>query len=497
MGTRNARRGSRFACLTLLATANLLCGSPARAAFTQATCPSVGWDTAFPVRLGTKEFDTAIGFAPDRYSNWQHHQWTLLVNRNVKFIDARIGPAFDAETNFDYLKVFHTSTYTYTGPFTPGYLFPWQVVSDAVRGNHVQLLWHSDPLFTRPSQPHFDEARVRCHSTVQPTTPMPAIPANTRVEGLLIKSGDVIYTSVYQPAYSSLQVAVDVPPGAATQGADFDLYLSTTTTTPDNANYTQRDITTGASAFAGTWDTAAYGRYVYIGVRSYSGAGQFTLHAYTQGAGNKTSLKVCINGVDKPTGLTAGLSTMLKAGSAWLSQATLGQFRVTDYNVVSIPYCAQTFCSQCDSSCDVCTNHPSANSDFCGFQSSGGVTRIPYYTCGAYNDPVGSALTLAHELGHSQLSLGDEYFWRAAPDHSRPWCGHTLMNLPYGNARGLCTSLNHCFDGEDEQYPCSPSNSAWNVLASRFATTPPASWSADPSRYLAENPSALAGIPVQ
>lgn len=67
---------------------------------------------------------------------------------------------------------------------------------------------------------------------------------------------------------------------------------------------------------------------------------------------------------------------MLKAGSAWLSQATLGQFRVTDYNVVSIPYCAQTFCSQCDSSCDVCTNHPSANSDFCGFQSSGGVTEL-------------------------------------------------------------------------------------------------------------------------
>lgn len=493
------RRSKRWAArLCGLVSLGLFVLSPAtaNAAFTQATCPSTGYDTPFPVRIGSTGFDTMINSSPTRYANRQHKQWNIFANWNVKWLQPRIGANFETESTYDWFKVIQGDTiFTYSGAYAAGYTsFPWTLFTSGF-GHYVSATWHTDSSVTMPTQPVFDEARAWCLNTTQATVPMGAIARNTRYDGVLIKTGDVLYFSVTKLAGTDMRISVNVPDNGASSGANFDIYASTSTSMPDGSNYMIKDtssalhaqVNLGYSAGGTTW---------FFGVRSAFGAGHAVIHAYSTTPSNMRTEKVCLNGITKAAGLTTNVRDSLKAASLWLYQATHGNHLVHTYNVTAMDLCSSEYCSACDPTCTICMDNPSVNPDWCGFQTSGGTIRIGYYTCGGYLNPTAWAgFTLAHEFGHKNLGLPDEYDWD--PVDPNVWCGHTLMNSPVGNARGMCTPLNHCYDREGPPNSGVCGNSGWTLLSGYgFYPTNGTTESSDPAYWIVNSAQAKANIIV-
>lgn len=373
-------------------------------------------------------------------------------------------------------------TFTLSGYYGSGYSY---LITDPVGLGYHDITWRADVTNARPVHPRLNEVRARCKAAVQPTTAHAAIPVNDRRDGLLIASSDVIYTSVTQPANTRLIVTLDA---VAASGAypDFDLFASTSTAYPDYSNFTWKsDHINSVGGVAGAGEALDLGvtgsspRAVYLGVRSYAGAGHFTLRANVarSNTGDK-SLKVCLPGIanieSQPGWL--GMRKTLQLTMLRLLQMTHGniQRRLVVMKTAAAPgNPLDEFCAS-DSTCEWCSGHTS-NPDPCGFAgvpgASPGRVRIPAIWCANYGNPDFLAYILAHEAGHGVLGMGqpqppfmdsDEY------TANGPICGHSIMNWP-DTAYRLCTSLNHCYDprpgaGAKASYSCAASNSNWNNL---------------------------------
>lgn len=461
----------------------LLATGPAKAGLKQATCSSDQYDQPFTVKLGAHQFDRDSN-DHSRYGHRQHNFWPLLVNWNVQYLLARIGPNFLTESVHDFIKVTSgTNSVTYSGNWSAGTLVFWPIATTPF-GHLINFGWHSDNSVNQASFPHFDQLRAWCHPTEQATTPMPPLGINKRYDAVLIKPGDVIYMSVYQPAFSHLVLTADVDSTATTGKVDFDMYASLTTAMPDYSNYTWKDTSTAQSASIDVGDTVK-ARWVYFLIRSYAGAGTAIIHANTQRVDQKETLEICLNGSAAGT-LGADHREMFKVASASLMRATLGNYLVHGYTVNNIPDCADEFCRCGANTCDVCVSPATLSG--CHFQvsrsSSDARARVPPLACPDYGNAQWAGVVLAHELAHSRLGLGmDEYDW---DNNGYSYCGHTLMNGPKGNASGLCTEWQHCQDGQVGQNAperCGAGTSNWSLLAPRFYghNLPAPSESADPS----------------
>lgn len=96
---------------------------------------------------------------------------------------------------------------------------------------------------------HFDEVRALCDASTNPTVNQDVVPANRRIDGLLIGDGDVVYLRVAQPANQKMFISVDVLAAQAIGGnVDFDLYVSTVTSTPDNGSYSRTGMSSTCRA---------------------------------------------------------------------------------------------------------------------------------------------------------------------------------------------------------------------------------------------------------
>jgi hypothetical protein len=432
----------------LLGTLSL--SAEAQAAFSQATCTTTGW-SRFPVAIGAWEFDTD---PTANYLDNVHSSWPLITNSNVLYMGPTAAPRFVTEANLDYLEARHAGF-----PFNPGptrytgsvnsslsqslelpNLWAPEVIGVTGVGfyGETTLTWHTDGSNAfRP--PLFDGLRVRCATdqTASAVSALKILP-NKRYDGVLIASKDSMYFRVSQDANVPMVITLN----NYVNGTDFDLYASTTTATPDSTNFTWRAASTrGEEALYLPPPSAK--RTIYIGVLSFTGAGNYGLHAYQVAHLNRAQApKICAL-YDMTSDDKRHLAEALRRASAQLLGATNGNYFIKDFNVITGD----------DALGEHVLHSNILDPEHCGVlawpmaaRSETTVNSLGIYYCSTINlfkDGLSySGATLAHEYGHACLGLPDEY-----PEGTvnQFYCPHSMMGITSHHT--FCMGRDHCLDG--------------------------------------------------
>jgi hypothetical protein len=176
--------------------------------------------------------------------------------------------------------------------------------------------------------------RLRTGQAVFPTN------SGQRVDGLLIGTGDVIYLRTNQNAGEQMAITMDVIAASITN-ADFDLYVSSTNSTPDDGGYQWRGYHgNGTGTLGGAGETlvipaSGTNRTLYIGVRAFNGAGEFTLHADRFFTSTRT---VCENnGFSTSSPYWANYKKLAGAVSGHAGWATHQRLEDQDDHYLSLP----------------------------------------------------------------------------------------------------------------------------------------------------------------
>jgi hypothetical protein len=420
----------------------------AHAAFPFPTCStSPAFDPPIPVNIGAREFDPKPENPPGgptdgtKYALNTRSSWNLYTNPNVVKIQPYYG-FFETEAGFDVLRVIDsTGTLSYSGnlnastsPVAASTVWQPQLGLGII--NELQLSWTSDVSIANNLPPAFTQVAVQCNNAV--TNPFAPFQINLgdRTQGLLIKTGDVIYFKMSQPANTPMVISLDAK--AASAGADFDLFASPTVQLPDGATATWSSTSTDTSE-AIDIPVSATPRSIFVAVHSFAGAGQFALHQLVQNPSERMSLAVCPVGFTPSAAQQTTITSFLKQGAMRFLAVTNGNVWLKSFNVT-----AQT--ASCTSACSVCllsgsgtTSHgsksPSPNG--CGQTTIGG---------GNWGGGGGVAWLYAHESSHSCIGEPDEYEPPPAGAATPMVCGHTIMSN-HGYARFWC-SIAHCEDGQ-------------------------------------------------
>jgi hypothetical protein len=443
------------------------------AAFQQATCSTAGYDTGVTADIGgnwwVKKSTSPAGGPTDMtmYNlRTQSTALTLATNPNVLFLRPAFG-FFNTELNFDYvlLQSFNLSqSWKYTGTLNNSTTSLVSSNDDVYTGadvtgsSYVFWSWTSDSSIANFAPPSIAQFSPRCKSN-QTATATNSLPlTGGRTDLLLIKNGDVIYGSITQPANRPMIITLDGISVSA--DADIDLYVSATTSTPDDSNYLQRGFSTSASEALLIPATASQ-RTLYIGVHSYSGTGHVALRA---SATNTVSANVCATDGTMNTRITltaAELSNarqMLTLGSAHFLSYTNGMVFRNQYTLNT------TWTGSCTTAagCDVCLVK---DGTFISFGNSGTNGTCGHVDMHDGNWNAGSAWLYAHESGHACFGLPDEYVQPPVGGLSTPrYCGHTVM-ANNSRANAFCSNA-HCRDGQQsDPMKCSTSsNSNWTIM---------------------------------
>jgi hypothetical protein len=434
------------------------------AAFSYATCPTNSW-TTIPVIIGMNDEYERSAEDGTYYADHFDYQWNVHFNKNVNAFMVKTKD-FHTETCCDYLDMTANST---TKRFKGDYSDAYQYGTYLQPASYATFYWHTDYSVARQSYPRIDEIAVYCNSGNAPVESR-TISANNRIEGILIGDGDVQYFKVLQEMSTTLFISLDVLSATPYSSVDFDLYVSYSTPYPDNSNYNLR-------GYHGNGSGSIYGggeylvvphvdddRWVYIGVRSYTGKGHFVLHAsqtYLSHWNADSDMKICTddNFNTSHPNWNSYVRT-LRVLSGRVTQMTNGGRVPSGYSHLR-GACNDKYCTNI-SGCDMVMNVDHG----CGVQASGERFIIPYIDCTSYSDdPAELAFTLAHEWAHAHVELHyDEYeviSWSGRD--MGPFCGHSILNGPdLGNGRShtLCTGLNHCEDP------------AWSSKSGRYFTAP-------------------------
>jgi hypothetical protein len=479
--------------VSVLTTALALISPAAHAAFPFPQCTtSPGFDAPIPVNIGAREYDpkpeNPPGGATDgtKYSLNTTSSWSLYTNPNVVKVQPYYG-LFQTESGFDILRVTdNTGTLSYSGNLNASNApvaasSPWQMQLGLGIINGVQMSWTSDFSVSDNLPPSFSQVAVQCNNAV--TTPIAPffIGFSERTEGLLIKTGDVIYFRMVQPANAAMVISLDAK--AASAGADFDIFASTTNQLPDSGNFTWKSNTTATSE-AIDIPVSSVARDIYVSVYAFQGAGHFALHQLLQKPSERFALNVCPVGFTPTATQQSQITGFLKQGALRFLAVTNGNMWLKTFNVT-----AQT--SSCDSSCSVCLLGPGT-----GSVSHGATSPSPngcgQVKIGGGNWPggAGASWLYAHEAGHSCLGEPDEYEPPPAGAATPMVCGHTIMSN-HSFARFYCSKA-HCLDGHtsDSNVCTAAGKNDWDI----FAATSHYNWgpnfsakgvSADPTDYFA------------
>lgn len=457
--------------LRLPITVSTLLALNAAAAIPQATCtPTPGFDTTFPVRLGAWEYErlpTTPG-ASDDYTNYQHNTrpaaHTVLVNPNVKELRPTAGALFVTENNYDFVILEDTpsppnsSPFLYMGPVNPGgspTVLPrnWYPTPGPSGGpSKLTLRWSTDITISTAPPPEFTAVQPSCKSTqstiaVNNTT----IQTNTRVDGLLIKQGDVIYVNFYQPPMTPFLLTVD-----SRTGADIDIFASTTTTLPDQFNYELKSATVEASeamAIAPAW----IGRTWSVAIYAFNAPGHFVVNAMAQGPGQIMALNVCPIAFNPTVSQRSTIAAYLRSASAYLLAGSNGNQFVNSYTITPLQL-------SCVSMCDICLTTELKNTASAG-PASGHSCGVTTSHANFWGQGAGNGKGQFHEFGHGCYGLPDEYLGGPQGPGSPSFCGHTAMANTNPN-RSIC-ALAHCFNGHTSSSQCSP-NSGWTTMTPRI-----------------------------
>jgi hypothetical protein len=460
MGSTSVRLSHGKWVILIVAAASLpVAARSAHAAFAPAYCSPSSWSNLISTGVGSTRFDRNALDA-SQYINNEDLTWSLFTNPNVAQIQLATSGGFSTEIGFDYLKVSSQnggSPTTYTGNISAGRADNYLAFGAPSGEKSLTLQWHAD--FSNTGTPALlDSAQFICQPTPQAAINNIAFgqPQNfspTFAEGLLIGAGDAMYFQVTQPANVPFSIALQ----AISAMTDIDLYVSTTTSTPDDSNFTFRGFTAQPNEFLRIPAPAA-ARTLFIGVHVFAGGGgHFELHIMNQGSTTPIRPKVCTPGfaLDPNSPRTATLIQSLQNTALRITAATRGNWVFGGFDIFQSNACTNhEFCSDCDSSCRICLMSPT-EMDSCTTGQTHNLhnIRIANINCPAFDTPDNvrfNAFRWAHEFGHGFLGLGDEYY----PPGSA-FCGHTLMNDP-ANSNFFCTVSQHCQDGMVAPNPGEP-----------------------------------------
>jgi hypothetical protein len=466
-----------------IAVVVLATASEANAGFTQASCdPAYG--AAVPSDFGANEFDRLYQDST-KYDWWENRIERVMVNGNVTMLKFEYTN-FTTEYYFDKLSFLHLNGWLdlsgNLGTGETAWVYP---LGGDVNNRRFYWKWLSDYSVTYQSNPRIHRTKVFCSAQAQPTAPHTPIVVNSRENGLLIADGDVIYTSVTQPAQTHMLLTVDVLNSDVTN-PDTDLYASTTTTMPDNSNYTWRGYHSNPNnnynAAGESLDLGYSGssRTIYIGVRSYRGRSHFTLRADAQKvfAGRRT-VTVChpnVSNISQHSNWPK-ISETLRMASVRTRTLTHGNVYFSEFRMKYLNGTGgDHFCIN-DSSCDWCMTDTSFT-DYCGYQgrwlgASTEKLRIPNAACTtSYNSSESLSVKLLHEIGHYLFRLtgppygegfdgNEEYDGR--PLYGHPFCRHSVMNGPYESSYRFCVYDDHCKGAgiPEPGFDCSANQNMW------------------------------------
>jgi hypothetical protein len=465
-----------FATKAVLVTFSVVCfihHPSANAAFSFATCATSGWDAVVPSEIGAQEYlkkSTATPGAGDDmtlYNLNTSQSWPVYVNPNVHFLQPIFG-FFRTEPCCDKLNVAaYNGTFSYSGDINMSNTTlvrssdQWDCGATVSDVASITQTWTSDVSIAGFGPPTIAQVAPQCKTSQSPTAYNNiTIQPNTRIDGLLIKPGDVFYANVWQSSNANMVIRLD---GLnVSNGGDFDLYVSSSTATPDDSHFNYRGFSSLPSEALFVPSPGGSGRYLFIGVHSFgpsAGTGHFALSADTvaqQGSSvcvtDKLGNHVTLNSTD-----AASLKSYLKSGSASLYSYTNGMLFRNSFTLFN----NWTACTT-EAGCDICIS-----TDPGGAANGGPVTGHP---CGHINVPKaywgnGSVYgwLFAHESGHSCFGIPDEYDTSLVLGDNTPrWCGHSTM-ANSSKATAFC-SLAHCQDGQLSDPHCAlPSN--WSVIA--------------------------------
>ncbi|MEO8212604.1 MAG: hypothetical protein ABI560_05400, partial [Myxococcales bacterium] len=360
----------RFGFLAALATcfaAQGLFTHTAAAAFAQATCSSSGWDAAIPIQVGAAEFikqsTDPPGSAVDMtlYNhNTKPHAVYLKTNSNVVRLQPYYG-YFVTELNYDKLTVQPSNgmggtTRIYSGALNTSTTalvnsgHDWYV-EDSLWG-HMTYYWYADINIANDPPPAILQATPKCKSSQTTTATNAEYHTMWAPEDFLfIKSGDVFYFQFDQPANVAVVLSMDTL--NATSGADFDLYVSTSTATPDDSNYQWRGYSSDKSE-ALLIPANSSSRRLYAGIHSYTGAGHVRVTPTTP---KLVSANVCVTNGTSASTLTstqaATLRTYLQYGSSMFFGFTHGIVFRNQYTL-NTNWSGNTTTCTTQNGCDVC-----------------------------------------------------------------------------------------------------------------------------------------------
>jgi hypothetical protein len=467
------RQGNRFILIAAAAFLPLAARS-ADAAFAPVYCSPSTWSNLISTQVGGTRFDRNP-LNGSQYINNEDLTWSLFTNPNVAQIQLKTSGGFSTESGFDYLKVSSQnagSPTTYTGNISAGRTDNYVAFGVPSGEKSLTLQWHAD--FSNMGTPALlDSAQFICQPTPQPAINNIAFgaPANFSpkfAEGLLLGAGDAMYFSVTQPANVPFSIALQ----AISAMTDIDLYVSTTTSTPDDSNFTWRSFTSDPNEFLRI-PSAAATRTLYIGVHVFAGGGgHFELHVMNEGSTTPIRPKVCTPGykLDPASPRTTKLIQSLQNTALRVTAATRGNWVFGGFDVFQSNACTgHEFCSDCDSSCKICLMSPTEG-DSCTIGQSfiNGTTRIANINCPAFDtggDVRFNAFVWTHEFGHSFFGMDDEYY-------PPGFCGHSLMSGP-SNSNFWCTAGQHCKDGSvapnGGEPKCAAGHENWTHFSSLWA----------------------------
>jgi len=252
----------------------------------------------------------------------------IYTNPNVQFLQPTFG-YFVTELNYDKLTITSPSTisHTYSGSVNSSTATPLRLTEWWSTGasGYVDAEWISDGSIASSLPPNVQALAPQCKTTQNTIASNTIVLGpNTRVDGLLVKTDDVIYMSVTQPANRPMVIRQDT----LSAGNDFDLFVSTITSVPDNSSWQWRGYSSQSNEAVFIPANGSV-RTLYIGVHSYSGSGQFALSADV--VKSPVGAGICVTSdpaqtahVTLSTAKLDALRAYLRSGAAYLYAYTNG-----------------------------------------------------------------------------------------------------------------------------------------------------------------------------
>lgn len=343
-----------------------------------------------------------------------------------------------------------------------------------------------------------DFARVTCSSTGSDGSH--ALAAQQRYTGVLLGTNDVAYFTI--PAQTAQHITLAFWGDTGTS-KDFDVYA--------RCNQRPTDTAYDYISWPGAWNNNKHTEFLHItpgactgtwhiAVASYWGEGWFNLVYSRHYADKDKTLRVGAQPMKDGNGNIIPLTYADKTRYARALQRTAWQMYGTSEGALllkkfdlyeapgcQVPATQGTACA--GQSCDICLMEwPWPGQCTTGTQA--GVCAIPSWA-GICQSHVEQHAVITHELGHSQLCVGDEY--DTVMQTGKGQCGHSVMahqdqshgNLCYLHISGLTVRTDHAKD-PDPTVPVPTSEpAAWDSLWTNGRT--PLKVTMTPDRFTYQN----------